>query len=46
MDGDGSQNADEDAPATRETGDADRQTAAELAHAFETTMQEGGEAHE
>lgn len=46
VDGDGSQNADDDAPATRETGDADRQTAAELAHAFETTMQEGGEAHE
>lgn len=46
VDGDGSQNADDDAPATRETGDADRQTAAELTHAFETTMQEGGEAHE
>lgn len=46
VDGDGPQNADDDAPATRETGDADRQTAAELAHAFETTMQEGGEAHE
>ena len=46
VDGDGSQNADDDAPATRETGNADRQTAAELAHAFETTMQEGGEAHE
>ena len=46
VDGDGSQNADDDAPATRETGDADRQTAAELAHAFEATMQEGGEAHE
>lgn len=46
VNGDGSQNADDDAPATRETGDADRQTAAELAHAFETTMQEGGEAHE
>lgn len=46
VDGDGSQNADDDAPATRETGDANRQTAAELAHAFETTMQEGGEAHE
>lgn len=46
VDGDGFQNADDDAPATRETGDADRQTAEELAHAFETTMQEGGEAHE
>ena len=46
VDGDGPQNADDDAPATRETSDADRQTAAELAHAFETTMQEGGEAHE
>lgn len=46
VDGDGPQNADDDASATRETGDADRQTAAELAHAFETTMQEGGEAHE
>lgn len=46
VDGDGSQNADDDAPATRETSDADRQTAEELAHAFETTMQEGGEAHE
>lgn len=46
VDGDGSQNADDDAPATRETGDADRQTVAELTHAFETTMQEGGEAHE
>ena len=45
VDGDGSQNADDDASATRETSDADRQTAAELAHAFETTMQEGGEAH-
>lgn len=45
-DGDGPQNADDDAPATRETGDADRQTTAELTHAFETTMQEGGEAHE
>ena len=44
--GDGSQNADDDASATRETSDADRQTAEELAHAFETTMQEGGEAHE
>ena len=46
VDGDGPQNADDDASATRETGDADRQTAAELTHAFETTMQEGGEAHE
>ena len=46
VDGDGSQNADDDAPATRETSDADRQTAAELTRAFETTMQEGGEAHE
>lgn len=46
MDGDGSQNADDDASATREIGDADRQTAAELTRAFETTMQEGGEAHE
>lgn len=46
VDGDGPQNADDDAPATRETSDADRQTAEELAHAFETTMQEGGEAHE
>lgn len=46
VDGDGPQNADDDAPATRETGDADRQTAAELTRAFETTMQEGGEAHE
>lgn len=46
VDGDGSQNADGDASATRETGDADRQTAAELTRAFETTMQEGGEAHE
>lgn len=46
VNGDGSQNADDDAPATREASDADRQTAAELAHAFETTMQEGGEAHE
>lgn len=46
VDGDGCLRTDNDAPATRETGDADRQTAAELAHAFETTMQEGGEAHE
>ena len=46
VDGDGSQNANDDASATRETSDADRQTAEELAHAFETTMQEGGEAHE
>lgn len=46
VDGDGSQNADDDASATREIGDADRQTAAELTRAFETTMQEGGEAHE
>ena len=46
VDGDGPQNADDDAPATRETGNADRQTAAELTRAFETTMQEGGEAHE
>lgn len=46
VDGDGSQNADDDAPATREISDADRQTAAELTRAFETTMQEGGEAHE
>lgn len=46
VDGDGSQNTDDDAPATREIGDADRQTAAELTRAFETTMQEGGEAHE
>lgn len=46
VDGDGCPRTDDDAPATRETGDADRQTAAELAHAFETTMQEGGEAHE
>ena len=46
VDGDGSQNADDDASTTRETSDADRQTAAELTRAFETTMQEGGEAHE
>lgn len=46
VDGDGPQNADDDASATRETSDADRQTAAELTRAFETTMQEGGEAHE
>ena len=46
VDGDGSPRTDDDAPATRETSDADRQTAEELAHAFETTMQEGGEAHE
>ena len=46
VDGDGSQNTDDDAPATREIGDADRQTAAELTRAFETTMQERGEAHE
>ena len=46
VDGDGCLRTDDDAPATREAGDADRQTAAELAHAFETTMQEGGEAHE
>ena len=46
VDGDGSQNADDDASATRKIGDADRQTAAELTRAFETTMQEGGEAHE
>ena len=46
VDGDGSQNADDDASATREIGDVDRQTAAELTRAFETTMQEGGEAHE
>lgn len=45
-DGDGCLRTDDDAPATRETGDADRQTAAELTRAFETTMQEGGEAHE
>lgn len=45
-DGDGSPHADDDAPAARETGDADQQAAEELAHAFETTMQEGGEAHE
>ena len=46
VDGDGSPHAGNDAPAARETVDADRQTAEELAHAFETTMQEGGEAHE
>ena len=46
VDGDGSPRTDDDAPATRETGNADRQTAAELTRAFETTMQEGGEAHE
>ena len=46
VDGDGSPHAGNDAPAARETGDADRQAAEELAHAFETTMQEGGEAHE
>ena len=46
VDGDGSLHADNDAPAARETVDADRQAAEELAHAFETTMQEGGEAHE
>lgn len=46
VDGDAPQNADDDASATRETSDADRQTAAELTRAFETTMQEGGEAHE
>lgn len=46
VDGDGSPHAGNDAPAVRETVDADRQTAEELAHAFETTMQEGGEAHE
>lgn len=46
VDGDGSLHADNDAPAARETVDADRQAAEELAHAFETTIQEGGEAHE
>lgn len=46
VDGDGSPHAGNDAPAARETGDASRQAAEELAHAFETTMQEGGEAHE
>ena len=46
VDGDGSPHAGNDAPAARETVDADRQAAEELAHAFETTMQEGGEAHE
>lgn len=44
--GDGPTHADDDAPAARETGDASRQAAEELTHAFETTMQEGGEAHE
>lgn len=46
VDGDGPTHADDDAPAARETGDASRQAAEELTHAFETTMQEGGEAHE
>lgn len=46
VDGDGSPHAGNDAPAARESVDADRQAAEELAHAFETTMQEGGEAHE
>lgn len=46
VDGDGSPHTDEDVPAARETGNGDRQAAEELAHAFETTMQEGGEAHE
>lgn len=46
VDGDGSPHTDEDVPAERETGNGDRQAAEELAHAFETTMQEGGEAHE
>lgn len=46
VDGDGSQNADDDASATREIGEGVDETAAELTRAFETTMQEGGEAHE
>ena len=46
VDGDCSPHADDDAPAACETGDASRQAAEELTHAFETTMQEGGEAHE
>ena len=46
VDGEDSPHAGNDAPAARETGDADQQAAEELAHAFETTMQEGGEAHE
>lgn len=46
VDGDGSPHTDSDVPAERETGNGDRQAAEELAHAFETTMQEGGEAHE
>ncbi len=46
VDGDGSPRTDDDAPATRESGNADRQTAAELTRAFETTMQDGVEAHE
>lgn len=46
VDGDGSPHTGNDVPAARETGNGDRQAAEELAHAFETTMQEGGEAHE
>lgn len=46
VDGDGSPHTDSDVPAEREAGNGDRQAAEELAHAFETTMQEGGEAHE
>ncbi len=46
VDGDCSPHADDDAPAACETGDATRQAAEELTHAFETTIQEGGEAHE
>jgi len=46
VDDDGSPHTDSDVPAECETGNGDRQAAEELAHAFETTMQEGGEAHE
>lgn len=46
VDGDGSPYTGNDVPAAREAGNGDRQAAEELAHAFETTMQEGGEAHE
>lgn len=46
VDDDGSPHTDSDVPAECETGNGDRQAAEELTHAFETTMQEGGEAHE
>ncbi len=43
---DGAPNAGDDAAETNGPGDAGRRADEEIAHAFETTMQEGGEAHE